>query len=338
MLILPGSRAFSDFQKNKLLKSLQKSLPSIVDVHARYWHFVKTTRELNEDEATTLNDLLHYSDIGDEKTDVHEPAGELFLVVPRPGTISPWSSKATDIIHNCGMDSIARVERGIAYFVEAKAGFNVLDDDNRVFINKLIHDRMIEVVMEDGTEAESLFSDAEPAPLRIIDISGDATLALNTANIELGLALSSDEIEYLAENYAALKRNPTDVELMMFAQANSEHCRHKIFNADWVIDGEKQDQTLFGMIKNTFKESPEGVLSAYHDNASVVEGSKATRFYPDAKTQQYGYSEEAVHMLMKVETHNHPTAISPFPGAATGSGGEIRDEGATGNGSKPKAG
>ncbi len=335
MIILPGNRAFSDFNKNKLLKSLQKSIPELIDIHARYWHFVKTTETLSEDENTQLQELLEY---GEGDTDTHEPLGELFLVTPRPGTISPWSSKATDILHNCGLTSVSRVERGIAYFVEYKSDFHQLSDDQCLFIREKIHDRMIEVVMDDGSEAEALFSDAQPARLKTIALGSDALAALSKANTDLGLALPQDEIQYLADNYSDLNRDPTDVELMMFAQANSEHCRHKIFNADWIIDGKKQDQTLFGMIKNTFKQSPEGVLSAYHDNASVVEGSQATRFFPNSNSQEYGYSEEAVHMLMKVETHNHPTAISPFPGAATGSGGEIRDEGATGNGSKPKAG
>ncbi len=337
MLTLSGSRAFSDFKKNKLLRILQQSIPEITDIHARYWHFVKVDQTLSDAENSTLESLLHYTDSGVEPEDAHEPVGELFLVVPRIGTISPWSSKATDIIHNCGLSSVSRVERGIAYFIE-HANSAGLSDDERVFVRENIHDRMIEAVMSEYEEAESLFNDAQAAPLTTIELGDDAQGALNKANIDLGLALSADEVEYLADNYAALKRDPTDVELMMFAQANSEHCRHKIFNADWIIDGKKQDKTLFGMIKNTHKQSPEGVLSAYHDNASVVEGSQATRFFPNAKTQQYGYSKEAVHMLMKVETHNHPTAISPFPGAATGSGGEIRDEGATGNGSKPKAG
>jgi phosphoribosylformylglycinamidine synthase len=337
MIILPGNRAFSDFNKNKLLKSLQKSIPELIDIHARYWHFVKTSETLSDDEKTQLDALLEYGEVF-EGQDVHEPSGELFLVTPRPGTISPWSSKATDILHNCGLNSVSRVERGIAYFVEYIDDFHQLSDDQCQFVREKIHDRMIEVVMDDGSEAETLFNDAQPAPLKTITLGSDAHGALSKANIDLGLALSPDEIEYLADNYSDLKRDPTDVELMMFAQANSEHCRHKIFNADWVIDGKVQDQTLFGMIKNTFKESPEGVLSAYHDNASVVEGSQATRFFPNANSQEYGYTNEPVHMLMKVETHNHPTAISPFPGAATGSGGEIRDEGATGSGSKPKAG
>jgi len=333
MLILSGNRAFSDFNKNKLLKTLQQKIPEIKDVHARYWHFIKVSQTLDEDKQATLNELLHYGE-GDDK----EPAGELFLVTPRPGTISPWSSKATDIIHNCGLLEVDCAERGTAYFIELDASDKNLTDDQAAFISGKIHDRMIEVVMKSGDEAEALFSDAKPAPMKVIDLGNDAQAALQQANIDLGLALSADEIVYLADNYASLKRNPSDVELMMFAQANSEHCRHKIFNADWIIDGKKQDQTLFGMIKNTYKKSPEGVLSAYHDNASVVEGSQATRFFPNTGTHEYSYSEEPVHMLMKVETHNHPTAISPFPGAATGSGGEIRDEGATGNGSKPKAG
>jgi len=341
MIIIPGNRAFSDFNKDKLLRSLQQSIPELLDIHARYWHFAKANEPLSDSETQQLNELLEYG----EKTQnaatsetASEPPGELFLVVPRPGTISPWSSKATDILHNCGLNKIDRVERGIAYFVEYKDDFTELSPDKRLFVTANLHDRMIEVVMSDYAEAEVLFSDAEPAPLTIIDLGNDPRAALERANKTLGLALSKDEIEYLAENYSALERNPTDVELMMFAQANSEHCRHKIFNADWIIDGKKQDKTLFGMIKNTYKQSPEGVLSAYHDNASVVEGSDVTRFFPNAATHEYGFTEEPVHMLMKVETHNHPTAISPFPGAATGSGGEIRDEGATGNGSKPKAG
>ena len=313
MLIIPGSRAFSDFNKDKLLKSLKNSIPELIDIHARYWHFVKTSQELDEAEYETLNELLHYGEADND----NKPLGELFLVTPRPGTISPWSSKATDILHNCGLSKVDRVERGIAYFVEYIDDFHTLPADQCLFIREKIHDRMIEVVLDDEIEAEILFSDAEPAPLNRIELGDDPATALAKANIDLGLALSQDEIDYLATNYAELNRNPTDVELMMFAQANSEHCRHKIFNADWVIDGKKQDKTLFGMIKNTFKQSPEGVLSAYHDNASVVEGSLATRFFPNSINHEYGYSAEPVHMLMKVETHNHPTAISPFPGAAT---------------------
>ena len=341
MLILHGNRAFSDFNKDKLLKILQRGIPEIKDIHARYWHFVKVSQTLDDSERAILEELLDYGEKHGENSNEEnnsEPGGELFLVTPRPGTISPWSSKASDIIHNCGLLKVERAERGTAYFIELDAPEKRLDEDQRLFISEHIHDRMIEVVMSDSNEAEALFSDAEPAPMNSIELGNNPQSALQKANTDLGLALSADEIDYLAENYAALGRNPTDVELMMFAQANSEHCRHKIFNADWIIDGKKQDKTLFGMIKNTYKKSPEGILSAYHDNASVVEGSLATRFFPNSNNHEYGYSEEPVHMLMKVETHNHPTAISPFPGAATGSGGEIRDEGATGNGSKPKAG
>ncbi|MCK5810360.1 MAG: phosphoribosylformylglycinamidine synthase [Cocleimonas sp.] len=333
MMMLAGNRAFSDFNKNKLLKSLQTSLPQIQAIHTRYWHFVKTNQSLSDIEQQHLDALLHY---GESDNDA-KPAGTLFLVVPRTGTISPWSSKATDILHNSGIIAVDRVERGIAYFIETKND-DALSVDDSQFISAKVHDRMMEQVLSDAADAEVLFSNADPAPFKSVDIAEDARGALQQANIELGLALSADEIDYLAENYQALGRNPTDVELMMFAQANSEHCRHKIFNADWVIDGKPKAQTLFGMIRNTYHQAPEGVLSAYKDNASVIEGAQATRFFPSTETQQYAYHDEKVHMLMKVETHNHPTAISPFSGAATGSGGEIRDEGATGNGSKPKAG
>ncbi|MCK5918194.1 MAG: phosphoribosylformylglycinamidine synthase, partial [Cocleimonas sp.] len=266
MMILAGNRAFSDFNKNKLLKSLQTSLPKIQDIHARYWHFVKTNQDLSENEQQRLDALLHYGESDNE----NKPEGLLFLVTPRTGTISPWSSKATDILHNSGMTVVERVERGIAYFIETNQEADDLSNDDALLIRAKIHDRMMEQVLNDGTEAEVLFSNAEPAPFKSVDISQDANSALQHANIELGLALSADEIDYLAANYQALQRNPTDVELMMFAQANSEHCRHKIFNADWIIDGKPKKQTLFGMIRNTYHHAPEGVLSAYKDNASVV--------------------------------------------------------------------
>jgi len=262
MMLLAGNRAFSDFNKNKLLKSLQSFAPQIKDIHARYWHFVKTSQKLSDNEQQRLEELLHYG----ESDDVIEPKGDLFLVTPRTGTISPWSSKATDILHNSGMTMVERVERGIAYFIELTQNESLSDKDRQLIADK-IHDRMMEQVLHHGDEAEILFSDASPAPLQSIDISSDATAALKHANSELGLALSADEIDYLAENYSALKRNPTDVELMMFAQANSEHCRHKIFNADWVIDGQAKEQTLFGMIRNTYHKAPDGILSAYKDNA-----------------------------------------------------------------------
>ena len=331
MLILAGSVALSDFRRTKLLNTLQAAVPSVTAIKAEYTHFVRANRDLSANEQARLTTLLTYEEVQGD----HQFSGTLFVVTPRAGTISPWSSKATDIAHNCGLSMVERVERGIAYDVQTS---QALSDAERDTLAALLHDRMTEMVLNDLQDAVVLFSEAEPAPLRYVDITGDAKTALAQANKDWGLALSADEIDYLAENYAELGRNPTDVELMMFAQANSEHCRHKIFNADWVIDGKAQPKSLFGMIRNTYQHAPDGILSAYKDNASVVEGPLATRFFPDAKTGEYHYTNEPVHLLMKVETHNHPTAISPFPGAATGSGGEIRDEGATGIGSKPKAG
>ena len=331
MLILTGSPALSDFRLQKKRDQLRECIPGLRSLQATYVHFVDLESELEASQRTVLDSLLDY---GEEQLQ-ELPQGEQILVVPRPGTISPWSSKATDILHNCGLENIHRVERGIVYSLTLESA---LTNGDREAVSALLHDRMTETVMGSLDDAVTLFSTAEPAPMKVIDLSGDAESALVRANAELGLALSQDEIEYLAENYQAMGRNPTDVELMMFAQANSEHCRHKIFNADWIIDGQQQDKSLFGMIRNTYNKNPKGILSAYCDNASVIEGFRAPRFMPDPTTGEYGAREEDLHILMKVETHNHPTAISPFPGAATGSGGEIRDEGATGNGSKPKAG
>lgn len=331
MLIIPGGRALSDFNQSKLLKNLRQEIPIVESVEARYQHFADVPEALSEQDNERLQALLSY---GEEQFS-QAPEGSLFLVTPRPGTISPWSSKATDIVHNCGLLAIARVERATAYYISSSAA---LSEDDTQKIASLLHDRMMEVVVHDMDFVSSLFSHAQPTPLTTIKLGNDPQQALNQANKHLGLALSDDEVDYLAESYAKLQRDPTDVELMMFAQANSEHCRHKIFNADWVIDGKPKQQTLFGMIRNTHKCSPEGVLTAYSDNSSVIEGPVASRFFPTPGSHDYGYHDESVHLLMKVETHNHPTAISPFPGAATGSGGEIRDEGATGNGSKPKAG
>ncbi|MBE0621800.1 MAG: phosphoribosylformylglycinamidine synthase, partial [Burkholderiales bacterium] len=258
------------------------------------------------------------------------PQGELILVMPRIGTISPWSSKATDIARQCGLPAVRRLERGIAYYIDGAPG-------RKWEIAAVLHDRMTESVLDalDGTA--QLFRHVAPRPLVAIDLLAHGRAALEEANRSMGLALSADEIDYLFENFFALGRNPTDAELTMFAQANSEHCRHKIFNASWVIDGVAQEQTLFGMIRETEKANPQGTVLAYSDNSAIMEGREIERFYPDARGD-YAYHREATHTLMKVETHNHPTAISPFPGAATGSGGEIRDEGATGRGARPKAG
>jgi phosphoribosylformylglycinamidine synthase len=260
----------------------------------------------------------------------------MLLVVPRFGTVSPWSSKATDIAHVCGLTDIARIERGIAYYL---AGDTSLTQEQRVAIAALIHDRMTETVLDRVEAAASLFEHHAPKPLATVPVLAKGRTALEAANAELGLALSEDEIDYLVVAFRdQLRRDPTDVELMMFAQANSEHCRHKIFNAEWIVDGERSDKSLFAMIRNTYRCSPQGVLSAYRDNAAVIEGWQGRRWYAQPGGGGYEGSDEPIDILMKVETHNHPTAISPFPGAATGSGGEIRDEGATGRGAKPKAG
>jgi len=326
-----GSPALSAFRIEKLLSQVKSSIPAITNLQAEYVHFADIQGNLNEDQLIVLNKLLTY---GPAFT-TSEPKGELFLVIPRFGTISPWASKATDIAEHCGLSNIKRLERGVAYYIEADCAFSEADVKA---IKALIHDRMTERVLADFDSAAALFDKAEPTEGSHVDIIGGGRDALASANSELGLALSADEIDYLVEYFSSVKRNPGDAELMMFAQANSEHCRHKIFNADWVIDGEKQDISLFGMIRNTYNKSPENILSAYHDNSSVIEGNTAGRFFADGPKGEYNWHQESMPILMKVETHNHPTAISPFAGAATGSGGEIRDEGATGRGSKPKAG
>ncbi|MDH1264236.1 phosphoribosylformylglycinamidine synthase [Pseudomonas sp. GD03944] len=329
MLILRGAPALSAFRHGKLLEQVTSKVPAVTGLYAEFAHFADVTGVLSADEEQVLARLLKYG----PSVPVQEPTGRLFLTIPRFGTISPWSSKASDIARNCGLAKIQRIERGIAYYVTGE-----LSQADAQQVAALLHDRMTQTVLESLEEAAGLFSHASPKPLTSIDVLGGGRAALETANVELGLALAEDEIDYLVAAFQGLKRNPHDIELMMFAQANSEHCRHKIFNASWDIDGESQEKSLFGMIKNTYQMHNEGVLSAYKDNASVIVGSVAGRFFPNPETRQYGAVQEPVHILMKVETHNHPTAISPFSGASTGSGGEIRDEGATGRGAKPKAG
>ncbi|ACS86548.1 phosphoribosylformylglycinamidine synthase [Musicola paradisiaca Ech703] len=329
MEILRGSPAFSAFRINKLLARCKEYHLPVSDIYAEYVHFADVSAPLSQDEQSRLARLLKY---GPSLTE-HEPTGRLLLVTPRPGTISPWSSKATDIAHNCGLQKILRLERGLAFYIHAPT----LSDEQWKELGGLLHDRMMESVFSDMQQASALFSHHQPAPLKRVEILLQGREALEAANVRLGLALADDEIDYLLDAFTRMGRNPTDIELYMFAQANSEHCRHKIFNADWVIDGEKQPKSLFKMIKNTFEHTPEHVLSAYKDNAAVMEGSSVGRFFPNPQGV-YEYHQEDAHILMKVETHNHPTAISPWPGAATGSGGEIRDEGATGRGAKPKAG
>ncbi|EMK6802748.1 phosphoribosylformylglycinamidine synthase [Vibrio cholerae] len=326
-----GSPALSEFRVNKLLTACREQQLPVTGIYAEFMHFADLKAELNPQELEKLEKLLTYGPTIQE----HEPQGLLLLVTPRPGTISPWSSKATDIAHNCGLHGIKRLERGTAYYVEAETALTAAQIAT---LKALLHDRMMEVVFAELTDAQQLFSVAEPAPMSQVDVLAGGRRALEEANVSLGLALAEDEIDYLVESFTKLGRNPNDIELMMFAQANSEHCRHKIFNADWTIDGVKQDKSLFKMIKNTFEQTPDYVLSAYKDNAAVMTGSTVGRFFPDPESRQYTYHHEDAHILMKVETHNHPTAISPWPGASTGSGGEIRDEGATGIGGKPKAG
>ena len=331
MLTLSGAPALSSFRKQKLLETIRRVDPGIHSLYAEYVHFADIDGELTSREREVLEALLTYGPAGEREAQ----DGSLFLVVPRRGTISPWSSKATDIARNAGLHKIHRLERGILYFLHGDVPLNAR---HRKKLGALLYDRMVEEVLASVEEAEQLFVRHRPRPMASVDILGGGVPALEKANLALGLALAEDEIEYLVESFSRLERNPTDVELMMFAQANSEHCRHKIFNASWTIDGVDQTVSLFGMIRHTFEQGGENVLSAYADNASVIAGHRAGRFYPDPETRVYGYSEEPVHILMKVETHNHPTAIAPFPGAGTGAGGEIRDEGAVGRGSKPKAG
>jgi phosphoribosylformylglycinamidine synthase len=334
MLILPGSSALSAFRIQKLLAALRSVNPAVQSLTARYVHFAQTQRALSSNEQQILDALLTYGPY-DTGSTLNGSQGQLVLVVPRPGTISPWSSKATDIAHVCGLAALTRVERGIAYSIVAETELDANALNN---VAPLMHDRMIESTFLSYDAVANLFAKGEPRKLASVDVMSRGREALIEANASLGLALSMDEIDYLVENFKKLKRNPNDIELMMFAQANSEHCRHKIFNASWTIDGKQQEKSLFAMIRNTHARNPHGVLSAYRDNAAVIEGWPGQRWFPTPSTKQYEYHAEPIDILMKVETHNHPTAISPFPGASTGSGGEIRDEGATGRGGKPKAG
>ncbi|MDY0012371.1 MAG: phosphoribosylformylglycinamidine synthase [Rhodocyclaceae bacterium] len=329
ILKLRGASALSATRLQELARRAEGALGRCKGLAAEFWYFVELKAPLGAQELDRLKDLLGACPARGE-----EPAGQALVVVPRLGTISPWSSKATDIVHQCGFAQVARVERGIVYRLDLKGGLN---EAQQTSLLPLIHDRMTESVLSDLGQAEALFHHYPPQPLTTVDILTGGREALVAANGALGLALSEDEIDYLVDNFTRMGRNPTDVELMMFAQANSEHCRHKIFNADWVIDGRPEEKSLFGMIKETHQAHPQGTVVAYSDNASVIEGAVVDCFYP-GPDGQWAYRPEDTHILAKVETHNHPTAISPFPGASTGSGGEIRDEGATGRGSKPKAG
>jgi phosphoribosylformylglycinamidine synthase len=333
MLTVQGSRALSAFRTERLSARLQGLDAAVAAVAAQYVYFVDSRHQPSATQLTRLQALL--DDGGEPPPGL--PAGLprlQRLVVPRPGTISPWSSKASDIAQVCGLQVVRRIERGISYCLALQ---QPLSADSLLRIDQVLYDRMIEAVMDRNAEAAQLFRVEPPRPLRRIGLQHGRE-ALLEANAQLGLALAEDEIDYLLETFRRLGRDPSDVELMMFAQANSEHCRHKIFNASFTIDGLPCEKSLFAMIRNTHARAPRGVLSAYRDNAAVIEGACGTRWFPDPDSRIYRRHEEPIDILMKVETHNHPTAISPFPGAATGAGGEIRDEGATGRGAKPKAG
>ncbi|WGY67181.1 phosphoribosylformylglycinamidine synthase [Burkholderia cepacia] len=342
----PGASALSDFRQTRLLDTLRQIDANIVAVRGQFLHFVNAAEPLSADDSTRIDALMHYGE-------PFQPAAEkgtveTFVVLPRFGTVSPWASKATDIAQHCGLTQVRRIERGVEFTVTLKSGLlggkKALSDDARAAVVDALHDRMTESVVAARDDAKHLFDELPAKPLASVDVLGVGRGALERANVELGLALADDEIDYLVDAFRKLERNPTDVELMMFAQANSEHCRHKIFNAQWTIDGEAQDMSLFAMIRNTEKLNPQGTIVAYSDNSSIMVGAEAERWFPrnagaaGEPGERYGRHTELTHTLMKVETHNHPTAISPFPGAATGAGGEIRDEGATGRGARPKAG
>ncbi|WP_416192248.1 phosphoribosylformylglycinamidine synthase [Neisseria sp. CCUG12390] len=332
VLPLRGVTALSDFRVEKLFqKAAATGLPE-VKLESEFWYFVSSEHTLDAATVDKLQALLEAESVAE--TPKAQSGLHLFLITPRLGTISPWASKATNIAENCGIGNIERIERGMAVWIRGD-----LTPGQQQQWAALLHDRMTESVLTDLDAAAQLFRHIQSETFSTVDLLGGGKEALVKANTEMGLALSPDEIDYLVENYQALGRNPSDVELMMFAQANSEHCRHKIFNADFILNGEKQEKSLFRMIRDTHEAHPEGTVVAYKDNSSVIEGAKIERFYPNAaENQAYRFHEEDTHIIMKVETHNHPTAIAPFAGAATGAGGEIRDEGATGKGSRPKAG
>ena len=321
-----GASALSAARRQVLLQGLQKIDRRVIGVDAVYVHFVDSTGTLAAKDEATLRGFLG---CGSSAQPHYE--GALFLVTPRAGTVSPWSSKAADIIAHAGLRTVRRIERGVAYYIAGSFTASWTD------LASVLHDRMTETVLSDMSEASALFAESTPRTFASIPLGADPH-ALATANVELGLSLDEDETAYLYDAYRRLGRNPTDIELMMFAQVNSEHCRHKIFNANWVIDGQPQPKSLFGMIRNTYQKHRSGVLSAYADNAAILRGKPGGRFFADPKSGEYAPHTEPIHAVIKVETHNHPTAIAPNPGAATGTGGELRDEGATGRGAKPKMG
>ncbi|MFK8043059.1 phosphoribosylformylglycinamidine synthase, partial [Congregibacter sp.] len=333
MLVIPGASALSPFRQQALEQRLRAKWPDVTLLRCGFVHLVDA-EPLDEGRRVRLQSLLAQAATADFCPAEALNEGTWLFVMPRPGTISPWSSKATDIVRGCGVEGVERVERICAYELKGVSPESPVWDE----LALELHDRMVEATAASLDGLAALFSHLSPTKSVAVDVLGEGRVALEAANQRLGLALAEDEISYLLESFTSLERNPRDVELMMFAQANSEHCRHKIFNASWTIDGEEQAKSLFAMIRNTHANAPEGVLSAYSDNAAVVAGHDASRFAPSGSSREYLTKSQAVHLLMKVETHNHPTAIAPFPGAGTGVGGEIRDEGAVGRGSKPKVG
>lgn len=351
MLTLIGESALSSFRLKKLVSDLQNIIPQIITIETKTIYFVSLEQALNTQELVTLQRVLHNTELIElANNHIHSLSENnssntnlennilQFLTIPRLGTISPWSSKATDILQHCGLQKINRIEMGIVYELIASENILPISAERLHQIEMLLHDPMTQKITQSIGDAQALFFHYEPKPFQTINIQKNGRDALMQANKNLGLALTNDEIDYLYESFRELQRNPTDVELMMFAQANSEHSRHKIFNANWIINEDSKPLTLFQMIQFTHEKNPASTILAYKDNAAILTGSDGKRFFADAKTNAYHYVDEPIHMVIKVETHNHPTAIAPFPGAATGAGGEIRDEGATGLGAKPKAG
>ena len=330
MFLLPGHAALSSPRFLTLQRQLTGVSETLVLTGANYFYAVEAAPDVDLDR---LGRLLAPGTAQIVQESLSSEASR--IVVPRLGTISPWASKATDIAHNCGFSSVTRIERGVRYVI---GGLSGLSSEQLAAVDKLLHDRMVESVLGHNDQLEALFAHRQADSFSTVGVLAGGRNALADANTKLGLALADDEIDYLVDAFTQLGRDPSDVELMMFAQANSEHCRHKIFNASWTLDGADCEHSLFGMIRNTYAQGGEGVLSAYSDNAAVVASHTAGRLYPEPTSAEYRYHQEPIHLLMKVETHNHPTAIAPFAGAGTGSGGEIRDEGAVGRGSRPKAG
>ena len=344
IVLFQGRHALTTVRRERLVERAQACRPSVTDLDGRWFYFVRVG-DAPSRTVERLEQILDASVVARDRA--HAVLSSTIVVTPRPGTISPWSSKATDIARRCGLDGVIRIERGVAWSI-AQTGDDARDTSRALCESSLLHDRMTQRACLPGTflsatsgpdaGVEAIFLDGAPPPHSTIALGEDAPRALEDANEALGLSLGAGEFDYLRARFGELGRDPTDAELMMFAQVNSEHCRHKIFNASWTVDGVETERSLFQMIQHTQERNPGQVLSAYHDNAAVMRGHEASWFVPDPDTRRYASRPGRVEILMKVETHNHPTAISPFPGAATGSGGEIRDEAATGRGARTKAG